>query len=187
MISAARECVLKSGHAVGEDRIRVAGVGMFDSIPDRSLGGIVALNVLAYLNPEEERTFYAQAKRTVMPGGFLLVSHSNRLFDLFSLNKYTVNFFADFLISEPSYAARLPGLLAHADHPSGAKGDPLPVRENPLNYAVKLSGYGFDEVRQEFINRHEAPPYPDTLGLPPEERWKLMFTCSTFASLAVRA
>ena len=68
------------------------------------------------------------------------------------------------------------------------------VRENPLTYRFKLAEYGFEEVQQEFINRHNVPPplmpaardYPDTLEVPESERWKLMFVCSSFGSRSVR-
>ena len=67
------------------------------------------------------------------------------------------------------------------------------VRENPLTYKFKLAKYGFLEKRQEFINLHPVPPsiigdkiYYDTLNWNEDERWKLMFICSTFGSLSTR-
>lgn len=93
----------------------------------------------------------------------------------------------------PESAAHMSDLLLKHDAPKDTKALPLPLRENPLNYCFKLKQYGFDEVRQEFVNRHEALPptrkeqaYPETIGLPEEERWKLLFACSTFVSLSPR-
>lgn len=173
-------------------KLQVGGVESFQTIPDSSQDGVIAFNVLAYLTKEEEVEFYSQVKRVVRKGGFLLASHSNRLFDLFSLNSYTINFFNDFLVDD-EYRSDVKNLLTFHDHPKGDKRNPLPVRENPLNYRFKLSDYGFKEIQQEFINKHEAPPpildkqhFPGTLDQPDEEKWKLLFTCSTFASLAIR-
>ena len=144
-------------------------------------------------------------------GGYLLVTHSNELFDMFSLNRYTLEFFQRHLASEPCYHSLLKELLSKADCPQEAMS--YNVRENPLSYRYKLARYGFDETRQEFINLHAAPPltleralaeesgsptssakwhllsqkaYPDTLGWAEEERWKLMFVCSTFGSCAIK-
>ena len=135
---------------------------------------------------------HREAHRIIRRGGWLLVTHSNKLFDMFSLNSYTASFFDENLVLSDGYAAQIKKLLLKHDEPKNSKALPLPLRENPLNYHFKLSHYGFDEVRQEFVNRHEAPPpilkeqtYPDTLDLLPEERWKLLFTCSTFVSLSM--
>ncbi len=193
MIEAARQRLTEQGFSVKDGMFQIGSVEVFEKISDSSLDGLVALNVLAYLDQDEETEFYKQAQRVIRSEGFLLVSHSNRLFDMFSLNSYTVNFFKDFLISDKSYNSDLSNLLTRFDHPNGEKSKPLPIRENPLNYALKLSRYSFKEVCQEYINRHEAPPpilknqaFCNTLSISPEDRWKLMFTCSTFASLSMR-
>lgn len=192
MIEVARKRLVEK-YSVDDTLLTVGGVDVLGEVKSDSLDGMMALNVLAYLNPEDEELFYEQAYRTIRSGGWLLVTHSNRLFDLFSLNKYTNSFFTENLLSTPEYADKMNSLLLKHDEPKDAKALPLPVRENPLNYRFKLARYGFDEVRQEFVNQHEAPPpilkeqaYPDTLNLLPEDRWKLLFTCSTFVSLSRR-
>ena len=85
----------------------------------------------------------------------------------------------------------IPGLFSAAEEQ--AEKTRCNVRENPLAYASKLRRFGFREVRQEFINRHAAPPIllgertcPDTLSVPEEERWQLLLTRSTFRSCALR-
>lgn len=193
MIDAAHKRLKDNGVDDKYCKLQVGGVESFQTIPDSSQDGVIAFNVLAYLTKEEEEDeFYSQVKRVVRKDGFLLVSHSNRLFDLFSLNSYTINFLNDFLV-EDEYRSDVKNLLTFHDHPKGDKKSPLPVRENPLNYRFKLSDYGFNEIHQEFINKHEAPPpilgkqhFPETLNQPDEDKWKLLFTCSTFASLAIR-
>lgn len=152
------------------------------------------LNVLAYLNDEEELEFYEQARRVVKENGYLIVTHYNMLFDMFSLNKYTVKFFSGFLVSE-QYREGIDGLITRFNIPKVI--ETYNIRENPLSYRYKLKGFGFEEIQQEFSNLHEAPPcllgsekidktFPDTLSFSEEERWKLFFTCSTFGSTSVR-
>ena len=195
MIKVARDR-LASSHALDGKVLKVGGVEVLRDLPTGSIDGMIALNVLAYLRADEERAFYEEAHRSIRKGGWLLVTHSNKLFDLFSLNKYTLAFMRDNLLISPADEEGIQGirsLLLKHDEPQGSKALPLPLRENPLNYRFKLERYGFDEARQEFVNRHEAPPpilweqtYPDTLGMSPEERWKLLFVCSTFVSLSIR-
>jgi 2-polyprenyl-3-methyl-5-hydroxy-6-metoxy-1,4-benzoquinol methylase len=173
------------------------GVELLARLPAASVDVLFALNVLAYFTDEEERTFYGQAARLVRPGGALVVTHSNELFDLYSLNAFTLRFFARHLCPDTE-PARLAALLTSdpaLDRPV------FNVRENPLTYRFKLARHGFLETRQEFAHLHEVPPplvpgggradidarsYPRTLDWPEEERWKLMFICSMFASRSTR-
>jgi ubiquinone/menaquinone biosynthesis C-methylase UbiE len=201
---------LRDGHR-DINLARVGGVDALHAVPAASLDAVLSFNVLAYLTQDEEKTFYQQSARILKTGGYLLVTHSNELFDMFSLNRYTLEFFQRHLASEPSYRSALKELLCKADVPE--KAATYNVRENPLTYRYKLARYGFKETGQEFINLHRAPPlvlestlirgvdsrrnsakghlfnqkeYPDTLRWPDEHRWKLMFVCSTFGSRAIK-
>lgn len=180
-----------------EARIVRGGVEAMEQMPDKSFDFLFALNVLAYLNADEEETFYRQAKRLLRPEGALIVTHSNELFDMFTFNRYTVNFFKKHF-STPGTDCDVSALLTHPDRPDRFV---FSVRENPLTYRYKLDEYGFDEKHQEFAILHALPPlltptidfddinsrnYPPTTCWPRRERWKLMFMCSIFGSISVR-
>ncbi len=174
--------------------------GGVDALSRRSRGSVdhlIALNVLAYMSPSEEEVFYREAGRLLRPGGTLTVTHSNELFDLFTLNRYTVNFFRNHFSFQDS-STDVSSLLANADRPDRKV---FGIRENPLAYRFKLQRFGFREVQQEFAILHSLPPlltpkidfddinsrtYPATTGWPESERWKLMFACSIFGSASVR-
>lgn len=189
MVSLARDRLSKNN--CNPAIVSLGGSAALKGIKTGSLDAILSFNVLAYLTKKEEEIFYKHAGRTIKRGGFLIVTHSNELFDLFSLNRYTVNFFSEYLMSS-RYKKKIRILLKNADKPK------CPVlyniRENPLTYGKKLKKYGFCEIRQEFINHHNAPPallsedkaYPDTLSVTDNDRWKLIFTCSTFGSCAIK-
>ena len=162
--------------------------GWLERFDDESVDALISFNVLAYLTDEEELTFYQHATRIIRPGGYLIVTHSNELFDLFSLNRYTAEFISKHLLGNGS-PDLVAGLLTASQLPE--ERTCYNVRENPLTYRHKLAGYGFDELQQEFANFHEAPPpvlkragYPRTLDWDERERWKLMFTCSTYGSIS---
>lgn len=55
--------------------------------PRRAVDGLTALGVLEYL--PDDRMFLELATRSVCPGGVIIVSCRNRLFNLVSLNAYT--------------------------------------------------------------------------------------------------
>jgi SAM-dependent methyltransferase len=176
--------------ATEADTLIQGGADKLSTLPDKSVDCLIAANVLAYLTPEEEWAFYLHAARIVR--GCLVVTHSNELFDLFTLNAYTVAFF------QKHFGVDVWTLLRRWDQP---KDTILNIRENPLTYPTKLLGYGFRQDRMEFINFHETPPlltkraatpsdiagksYPRTLDWPEADRWKLMFQCSMFGVRAV--
>lgn len=158
---------------------------------------ILAINVLAYMDDQDVHQFYIQSYRLLRPGGVLIVSHSNELFDLFTLNKYTVSFFKSHF-SPFVERDEIASLLVYPNLPERRV---YPTRANPLNYRFILESYGFNEVQQEFAIFHNVPPLlmknfnpddlqqrncPDTTNWPASEKWKLMFMCSIFGSRAIR-
>ncbi len=169
------------------DIVKQGGVELMKSIPDDSFDAVISFNVLAYLTNEEDREFYIQAQRILKDGGQLIVTHSNSLFDMFSLNAMTSQFFAD------NYNVDCVGdMLVNSKIDENRP--QYNVRENPLAYRYKLANYGLEEMQQEFINFHALPPmqmtedrdYPDTLDIAHDQRWKLMFQCSTYGSRSVK-
>lgn len=150
--------------------------------------GLVSLNVLAYLTEKEHDTFWQAARQIVRPGGWLLLSHSNELFDLFALNAGTNAFFQRHLTDGRSVAE----LLTEASQDNVSYN----VRANPLTYPGQLRTEGFREIERAFFNYHPLPPAllgrgdegrvvdPDEVGAIDE--WKQMLQCSTYFSLAIR-
>jgi 2-polyprenyl-3-methyl-5-hydroxy-6-metoxy-1,4-benzoquinol methylase len=172
---------------------QLGGVEKFKSISDSSLDAVFSFNVLAYLNNSEEISFYKEAARVIKPGGYLVVTHSNELFDMFTLNRFTIDFFRNnFNLVEEELKELEKILEKTKDVPENKI--TYNIRENPLNYSIKLKKYGFKEERIEFINFHEVPPvisekangYLDTLEIKEIDKWKLNFQCSTFGSLSIR-
>jgi SAM-dependent methyltransferase len=71
-----------------QDRLRfLAGDALASGLPASSADAVTALGLLEYL--EEDDAFFAEAARLLRPGGVLVVSCRNRLFNLTSLNDYT--------------------------------------------------------------------------------------------------
>lgn len=166
MIAAARGRLAAAGFDPA--LVQVGGAADLARIPSASLDGLLSFNVLAYLTDEEERTFYSHAARIVRPGGYLVVTNSNELFDLFSLNALTRRFFERHLVA-PEYHEHLASLLPRGDEAAA----PYNVRENPLTYKDKLAAPGFAQQRQAFINWHHAPPA--VLG--PSHDYPIRATC----------
>ena len=113
MVDASR-ARLHSAGIPGE--VRLGGVDALADIEDASVDAVLALNVLAYFDDVEVTRFYAEAARIIRPGGALVVTHSNELFDLTSFNRYTVEFHARYL-SGPEHTPEISSFLTNADEP----------------------------------------------------------------------
>ncbi len=194
MIVAADQRLRRAGLA-GD--VRVGGIEQLDRFESDSIDCLLALNVMNYFSADQERQFYQQARRILRPCGCLVVVHSNELFDLFTLNVFTVEFFAKHLVGG-ARRGQIASLLTHPREPQRVR---HALRENPLTYRLKLARYGLEEQQQEFANYHPLPPqlldsqvpfdvdakeYADTINLPEAERWKLMLQCSMFGSRAIK-
>ena len=66
-------------------------VSVFDFAPaDHSYDVISALGFIEYIDPKELFQFLDSASRWLKPGGLLVLGSRNRLFNLFSLNRFTM-------------------------------------------------------------------------------------------------
>ncbi len=182
--------LLERARDSGADHLILGGVEQMASIERADC--VIAANVVAYFTDDEYARFCAEVTRLLAPGGTLVITHSNELFDMFTLNAFTVAFFRERFGCDPT------ALLSRPDEPRRTG---FNVRENPLSYVHRLAAHGLRQEQIEFIHRHAAPPllspgedwddidsrdYPDTLAVPDDERWMLMFQCSMFGVRAVR-
>ena len=149
---------------------------------------MVALNVLAYMEEGEEDQFYRESNRVLKPGGHLLITHSNELFDMFTMNNLTVKFFESHFKVKISQYLELSETLPVQTYR---------IRENPLSYSLKLTRYGFRQEKIDFSHHHDDLPRSSStlvrnkvtadsesrIGITPEH-WQEFFMSSTFGVLA---
>jgi len=186
MVLMAREKLNKKYHD-----IKIGSTECLQNFKNKRFDIILSLNVLAYLSHKQEKAFYAFVNKRLKKNGFLIVTHSNNLFDLFTLNKMTVAFFKKFLVFDQKAKNKVSGLLRNPHKPK--KYYPYNIRENPLSYPVKLAKKGLITKKIVFFNHHSAPPLLknqktfNPISLRAEDTWKLNFICSTFGITAQKA
>lgn len=140
----------------------------------------VCVGVLPHIPEGEEDTVFANLRGAVRPGGLAVVEARNELFSLFTLNRYSRDFFMDRLIDRGGVLSRaageergalegaLDGLEAmfRTDLPPvrrGEDGQPgydevLSRTHNPLELAPRFARAGFADVRVMFYHFHCLPP-----------------------------
>lgn len=184
------EEMVKAAHQrLGTDEtVEVGDLSSLEKIETASLDCLLSMNVIAYLDIEEKARFFSEARRIVKPDGYLLISHRNRLFDMFTLNSHTVEFFREFLCDQP-----VDGLLSRPAEPKIALHHKMHL--NPLNYAAYLSQFSFTQLDLEVMHPHAAPPlmggkgqhlHPDEIEKDPVTDWTRLFTNSMLVVLSRR-
>ncbi len=126
---------------------------------------MVALNVLPYMTEAEEATFFARA-RQLAP--YVLVSHANRLFDLVTFNRFTLQFWEANLLQRLSGAdqtqarTELRPLLSEPDGPARQtephKGSERDLLQKRLVDPFRYCPAGFAVAAFRGVNPHPLPP-----------------------------
>lgn len=173
----------------------VGGVEALNRIESNSMDVIVSTNVLGYLSPEAEDVFFGEAARILRPGGWVLLSLGNELFDLFALNSGTASFFeSEFDVAGADL------FMTHGNAPKLVNAR----RHNPLSLEPILVEKGFMKVAYSFSQWHSKPPIFEEVvgtkspnearlssrdhdfdpnGLSPRHQWRALFQCSIFGAL----
>lgn len=145
---------------------------------------VICANVIAYFSNDEKDLFFKQIRNMINRNGFLIISEPNELFDLFTLNKFTVNFFQN------HFNTRIDNLVSFPKEP---KRSGFSQKINPLTLKYEMEKYGFFIDDEEFANFHKEIPLlsnkdPDdmkrerlnSVNVKKEEFWKYMFQSSIY-------
>jgi len=105
--------------------LRQGSVEKLSCFEENQFDLIVAANVIDYFSDQENQIFYNEAGRLLKPKGYLVVSHSDELFDFLTFKKYTVAFFNKHFKFDPST------LITNPDLPER---NSFNQQKNPLTY-----------------------------------------------------
>ena len=135
---------------------------------------VTCFGVLDYVRPNQgaEAKTFAEFRRLVKPDGIVIVDNVNRLFDLFTFNKFTVAFYNEFFLAEifgdtaerEEILEHINKLITNPDQPVakekyGTDRDRVSqIADNPMTFAAKVEKYGFKEVDRAYIRFHAVPP-----------------------------
>lgn len=196
------ELVAKSQQAmrtVGQDAERVMWGDIRDAL---SLSGLhrlgdadalVAMGVLPHV--EHEVSTLQNMRGLVKPGGTVFVEFRNKLFSLFTFNRFTHEFVMEDLLADVS-----PGVRAKADEFLRSRVDvDVPAKpsghaarfHNPLGIDAMFEDAGFVDIRVKPFHYHAAMPRfeaelgadfrTDSIALEAEASgWRGLFLCSAF-------
>jgi 2-polyprenyl-3-methyl-5-hydroxy-6-metoxy-1,4-benzoquinol methylase len=144
-----------------------------------SYDAAICIGVLPHITESEESTVIENLRDAVQPGGLVLLEARNAFFSLFTLNRYSWDFFAKDLIdfddlienkaidqSEVKTAQQDIQQRFRMDQPpirGGKQDEPgydeiLSRSHNPLVLARQFTEHGFKDVKPLFYHFHRLPP-----------------------------
>ncbi len=173
------------GDVLSEGSYRKAGpLGGFDAA--------VCVGVLPHIPKGSEKVVFANLRSAVRDDGLVAVEARNQLFALFTLNRYTFEFFRQELVRPEDRrttadASRLEAALAaiqaqlRMDLPpmrTGAGDRPgydevLSLTHNPLVLRESFAAAGFRDVRVLFYHFHRLPPMVEAIDPARYREWSL--------------
>lgn len=161
---------------------------------------VVASGVLPHI--QKETAFFDNLKMLLRPGGRVFVEFRNKLFSLFTLNRYTKEFVLDDLLAGVSAEVKR-HVSEELDRRLATNVPPIRVRDgaerpsydqilakfhNPFELEETIARHGFRTIGFQWYHYHAAPPMlaakigqgfrADSIRLEHEGSWRGMFLCS---------
>lgn len=158
-----------SSWSKGQPRVRPGGIEGLEALPSEQLDIFVAMGVFQYMPKTEYFRTLAQIRRLLKPGGVMIATYQNAFFDLYTFNKYTVDFIIDRLALphvDAAHAVRIKkgieGLIANPDKPlyatTRARDNIFVHLTNPLTINDHLQTAGFAVSQKYFYEFFGLPP-----------------------------
>lgn len=174
----------------------------------RVFDAAICIGVLPHIEAASEGAMLENLRAAVRPGGLVVLEARNQLFSLFTLNRYTHEFFLQELIGarakQSSEALAALRAMFRTDLPPRRRGtadepgydEVLARGHNPLLLPRQLERAGFRDVRVLFYHYHCLPPMlaelvPDlfaaeSLAMEDPGDWRGHFMASAFLVAGIR-
>jgi SAM-dependent methyltransferase len=201
MVETAKRALADNGEDA--DRVSLGDVERGDTLPQRSFDAVVATGVFPH--NLDDRAAYATVHAHLREDGTAFIEYRNALMSLFSLNRFSEEFFWNDLMSgdslPPALRESARELLAHKfDTPVANIGRPRRIEygdilarfHNPLTLDRELRDHSFALQAMHFYHYHCAPPILEkdhkddfwiaSLGMERPNDWRGLFLASAFVA-----
>jgi ubiquinone/menaquinone biosynthesis C-methylase UbiE len=163
----ARERLNKAGY--DSAKIVQGSIDELKRLPPASFDFVVLMGVFQYLPPDQIRKLLINVHCLLKPGGHLVGSFQNALFDLFTFNKYTIDFYQEKFFKPlgidklfgRGLVKDLKGLITNSDKPAylatTARDNIYVQTTNPLTIGEELKKYKFNLLQRYFYSFFFVP------------------------------
>jgi SAM-dependent methyltransferase len=208
----ASDLLAKKGY--DSERVQIGDLAGCAALPDASQDCVALLSVLPHVPRAQWEPVHADLARVLRPGGMLVAAYRNELFDLYTFNSFTVEFYDTRLWNNepcrPLHDAHavdvLKKLVTNPDVPGPyftasqdvSFGRLERTKSNPLTIGRTLRQFGFAVEAVRFYHFHCVPPLiagdvPDFRRINHEMEasmssdWRANFMAAMFVVEAIRS
>lgn len=153
----------------GEGRIFVGSDDMLSKLDGKKFDLVLLMGVMQYLSDEERVEVFRRCRGYLQPGGRIVATFQNGLFDLYTFNKYTIDAVTNMLLKgllsrdeQNLVGEKLGHLLTHPDAPpysaSRARDNIFVRLSNPLTAKKDLAEHGLVLESLYFYEWFGLPP-----------------------------
>lgn len=158
-----------------------------DKLPKNSFDFIVLMGIFQYLSPQQRNQLYAKIYRLLKPKGHMVATFQNALFDLFTFNKYTIDFFQEKIFKPlkldksmgQEIITDLKSLITHPDKPDYspkiARDNIYVETTNPLTISEELANHRFILLQKYFYSFFPLPRLMESKYKKQFEKFKKQF------------
>ena len=166
------ELLAKNGHP--RECIAQDDLSVLREMPDEQEECIALLSVLPHVPRRDWDSVHADISRALKPGGKFFAAYRNTLFDLYTFNSFTLEFYDQDLwdteatkeFHTDDALTHLRGLITNPDLPGPyhtiavdkSFGELQRVKSNPFTIRSYLASFGLNLDRVRFYHYHCAPP-----------------------------
>ena len=145
-----------------------------ESLPDNSQDCIALLSVIPHVPVEKLEEIHNHLNRILKPKGLLIVAYRNELFDFFTFNSITLDFYKESIWNNPNLDTLnnsdtlelMKDLISNPDLPrkfhtnaiDKSFGKLKRFKTNPLTINSYLKNYNFNLLESNFYHFHAVPP-----------------------------
>ena len=158
-------------HNINPDHVSVGDVSDLSAYDNGEFDLIASLGAFGYVPEDKEAKAFTEFRRVLKDDGMVIVTNVNALLDMFTFNRFTLNFFDEHFVSKffsgeeaATVMNQIGALVTNPDKPdrngkwATVRDQKFVKQEVPLAYGEKVKKWGFDEIKQVFYHLHSAPP-----------------------------
>ena len=144
-------------------------INELDNLPKNSFDFVILMGVLQYLSPDLRSKLYKKIYCLLKPNGHMVATYQNAFFDLFTFNRYTVDFFQEKFFKplglDKSFGQEisedLKGLMTYPDKPDQspkiARDNIYVETTNPLTIGEELASHKLILLQKYFYSFFPLP------------------------------
>ena len=195
------------------NKVKLDDLLYIEKLEDNSQDCVALLSVIPHVPIERVEYIHNQINRILKPGGKLVVAYRNELFDFFTFNSITLDFYKNDLwgglnelnklSNDNKVLESLKGLVTNPDIPGKfhtnvedkSFGKLKRFKTNPLTVKEYLSTYDFKWLESHFYHFHAAPPLilnrvenlkkiHHEMELNYSNNWRAQFMCPMYLVIA---